>query len=193
MIADRTQEMSLGGVGMIHITKCVLVFMRAACLVGLVSVGHVGVVGAADPQAGAWSGGVAIGFLGYTPDGTAFATNIHADYFLNRQLSVGPLAQFAVTGDLFQFGLSGQGKYWLDLPGVDKRLKANLQGGLGFLHADLHRSDTSFLIPIGVGLDFALNQHMSLFSTFLINFTDIDVGRRADATVMPGLTFGVRF
>jgi hypothetical protein len=146
-----------------------------------------------EPQAGAWSGGAAIGFLGNTPDETAFATNVHADYFLNRQMSVGPLAQLAVTGDLFQFGLSGQGKYWLDLPGLEKRLKMNLQGGLGVLYADLHTSDTSFLIPIGVGLDYALNQQVSLTSTFLLNFTDVDTGRGTGTHVMPGLTFGIRF
>ncbi len=178
---------------MIHKMKCVREFVRVICLMGLVSVTYVGVSGAAEPQAGAWSGGAAIGFLGNTPDGTAFATNVHADYFLNRQISVGPLAQLAVTGDLFQFGLSGQGKYWLDLPGLDKRLKMNLQGGIGFLYADLHTSDTSFLIPIGVGLDYALNQQVSLTSAFLLNFTDINSGRGTDANVMPGLTFGVRF
>ena len=149
---------------------------QAVCMIGLVIGVNSGVSAAAEPQAGAWSGGAAIGFLGNTPDGTAFATNVHADYFLNRQLSVGPLAQFAVTGDLFQVGLSGQVKYWLDLPGIDQRVKVNLQGGLGFLHADLHMFDTSWLIPIGVGLDFALNQHVSLTSTFLLNFTDVDTG-----------------
>ena len=177
---------------MIRITKCVREFVRAICLVGLVAVAFVGPSGAAELQAGAWSGGAAIGFLGYTPDGTAFATNLHADYFLNRQVSVGPLAQLAVTGDLFQIGVSGQGKYWLDLPGLDPRLKLNLQGGLGFLHADHHSSDTSFLIPIGVGLDYALNGQVSLISTFLLNFTDVETGRRTDANVMPGLTFGIR-
>ncbi len=77
---------------MIHMTKCVWGFVSAVCLMGLVSVTHVEVSGAAEPQAGAWSGGAAIGFLGNTPDGTAFATNVHADHFLNRQISVGPLA-----------------------------------------------------------------------------------------------------
>ena len=179
---------------MTHITKCVRGLVCAVWLMGLVTVVHVEVSGAAEPQAGAsWSGGAAIGFLGNTPDGTAFATNVHAEYFLNPQISVGPLAQFAVTGDLFQFGLSGQGKYWFDLPGLDTRFKMNLQGGLGFLHADLYRSDTSFLIPIGVGLDFALNQQVRLTSTFVLNFTDVDTGRGTDANVMPGLTFGVRF
>ena len=74
---------------------------------------------AALPRADAWSGSTAIGFLDNTPDGTAFARNFHAEYFLNHQISVGPLAQLAVTEDLFQFGLSGQAKYWLDLPGFD--------------------------------------------------------------------------
>jgi hypothetical protein len=178
---------------MIQMTTGVRGLVWAVCLMGLASVTHVGVSGAAEPRAGAWSGGAAIGFLGNTPDGTAFATNFHADYFLTHQVSVGPLAQLAVTGDLFQFGFSGQGKYWLDLPGLDTRLKMNLQGGLGFLHADLHRSDTSFLIPIGVGLDFALSQQVSLTSTFLLNFTDVNTGRGTDASVMPGLTFGIRF
>ena len=68
----------------------------------------------------------------------------------------------------------------------------NLQGGLGFLHADRHTSDTSFLISIGVGLDIALNQQVSLSSTFLLNFTDVDTGRRMGASVMPRLTFGDR-
>ena len=178
---------------MIHMTTCVRGFVWAVCLMGLATATHVEVSGAAEPRAGDWSGGAAIGFLANTPDGTAFATNLNADYFLNRQVSVGPLAQLAVTGDLFQIGVSGQGKYWLDLPGLDQRLKMNLQGGLGFLHAGLHRSDTSFLIPIGVGLDFALNQQVSLISTFLLNFTDVDTGRGTDTNVMPGLTFGIRF
>jgi hypothetical protein len=174
-------------------TKYVRGFVQVVCLTGLVSVATGSVTAAAEPPAGTWSGGAAIGFLGNTPDGTAFATNVHADYFLTRQISVGPLAQFAVTGDLFQVGLSGQVKFWLNLPGVDNRLKVNLQGGLGFLYADRHSSDVSWLIPIGVGVDFALNQHLNLMSTFLLNFTDVETGRGTGASVMPGLTFGVRF
>lgn len=148
---------------------------------------------AAEPKTGAWSGGGAIGFLGNTPDGTAFAANLNADYFITHQLSIGPLAQIAATGDLSQIGFSGQGKFWIDLPELDKRLRLNLQGGIGFLHADLHTSDTSWLIPIGIGLDYAMNEKLSLTSTFLLNFTDVNTGRGTDAHVMPGLTFGVRF
>lgn len=148
---------------------------------------------AAEPQAGAWSGGGAIGFLGNTPDGTAFATNLNADYFVTPQISLGPLAQIAATGDLFQFGFSGQAKLWFDLSNVDKRLRLNLQGGLGFLHSDLFESDDSWLIPIGVGVDFAVNEKLSLTSNFLLNFADVHTGRGTDAHIMPGLTFGIRF
>jgi len=37
------------------------------------------------------------------------------------------------------------------------------------------------------------HEQLSLMSTFLLNFTDVDTGRRSGATVMPGLTFGIRF
>lgn len=67
--------------------KCVWGFVHAVCLIGLLSVATVSVSEAAEPQGGTWSGGATIGFLGNTPDGTAFATNLHTDYFLNGQLS----------------------------------------------------------------------------------------------------------
>lgn len=148
---------------------------------------------AADPKTGTLSGGGAIGFLADTPDGAAFAVNVNADYFINPNVSVGPLFQLAATGDLSQLGFSGQGKIWIDLPGAERRTKLTLQGGLGFLHSDLFDSDTSWLIPIGIGLDYAMSPKISLTATFLLNFTDIDTGRGTDAHVMPGLTFGVRF
>ena len=148
---------------------------------------------AADPKTGTWSGGGAIGFLADTPDGTALALNLNLDYFLNRDVSVGPLFQLAATGDLSQVGFSGQGKFWIDLAGVEHRAKLTLQGGIGFLNSDLVQSDTSWLIPVGIGLDYKLNPKISLTTTFLLNFTDIETGRRKDAHVMPGLTFGVRF
>ena len=168
-------------------------WMWMIVFMGLVACFADGPLHAAEPKTGAWSGGGAIGFLGNTPDGTAFATNLNADYFVTPQVSLGPLAQIAATGNLFQFGLSGQAKLWFDLPDFDKRLRLNLQGGMGFLHADLRTSDTSWLIPIGVGLDYALDEKLSLTSTFLINFTDIHTSRGNNAHIMPGLTFGIRF
>lgn len=140
-----------------------------------------------------WSGGAAVGFLSNTPDGTAFALNAHADRFLQRNVSLGPLLQLGFTGDLTQIGFSGQGKYWIDLPQTDNRAKLVLQAGMGFVHADFFRNDTSWLIPLGMGVDYALNRTVSLTGTFLLNFTDLDTGPRTHTNVMPGLTFGLRF
>jgi hypothetical protein len=148
---------------------------------------------AADLKTGTLSGGGAIGFLANTPDGTAFAFNLNADYFIHPNVSVGPLFQLAATGDLFQFGLSGQGKLWIDLPGTEHKARLTLQGGFGFLHSDLFEADTSWLIPLGVGLDYTISPKISVTATFLLNFTDVDTGGGTGAHVMPGLTFGVRF
>lgn len=180
---------------MIQLQKWTWPFMYASCCCLAVFLSAIpdGVLSAAEPQEGTWSGGAAVGFLGNTPDGTAFATNLHADYFTTNKFSLGPLAQFAITGDLVQAGFSAQGKYWWNVAGVDPRLKANLQAGIGFVHANYLTSDTAFLIPLGVGLDYALNQKVNLISTFLLNFTDIDTGRGNDANVMPGVTVGIRF
>jgi len=168
-------------------------FVYALVVVFMIGLQRPYTTNAADPKTGTWSGGGAIGFLADTPDGTALALNLNLDYFLNRDVSVGPLFQLAATGDLSQVGFSGQGKFWIDLPGVEHRAKLTLQGGIGFLHTDLVEPDTSWLIPVGIGLDYKLNPKISLTTTFLLNFTDIDTGRRKDAHVMPGLTFGVRF
>ena len=139
-----------------------------------------------------WSGGAGVGFLSNTPDGTAFAFNMHADRFVQRNVSLGPLLQLGFTGDLTQVGFSGQGKYWIDVPQTDNRAKLVLQAGLGFVHADFFRNDTSWLIPLGMGVDYALNRTISLTGTFLLNFTDLDTGPGTHTNVMPGLTFGLR-
>jgi hypothetical protein len=148
---------------------------------------------AADPKAGTWTFGAALGFLSDTPDGTAFALNGHADGFIDRKFSVGPLLQLAATGDLAQIGLSGQAKYWIDIPGTENRLKVTVQGGIGFVHAAFRDDDTSWLIPVGAGADYRLNDSLNITGTFLLNFTDLDTGRGSDPRVMPGFTVGVRF
>jgi hypothetical protein len=148
---------------------------------------------AADLNAGTVSGGGALGFLANTPDGAAFAVNVNADYFIHTNVSVSPLFQLAATGDLFQSGLSGQGKLWIVVPGTQHKVKLTLQGGLGFVHADFLESDTSWLIPLGFGLDFMLTPTSSFTTTFLLNFTDLDTGGGTGAQAMPGLTFGFRF
>jgi hypothetical protein len=118
---------------------------------------------------------------------------MNADRFVSRNVALGPLLQLGFTGDMTLIGFSGQAKSWIDIPETDNRLKLVLQAGIGFVHADFRQADTSWLVPLGVGLDYAVNQTVSLTTTFLLNFTDLDTGPGTHTNVMPGLTFGVRF
>ena len=157
---------------------------------------------------GQWSGGGGVGFLGSTPDGIAeFAMNGHADYFMTPRFSVGPLAQYAGIGNDFMFGLSAQAKGWWTLPNTDNRLKLVLQGGFGFISAGIKDTDSrtantyaSFLIPLGVGLDYAMTPRLAVTADLLLNFTSLGETVRANGrefdlhtTLMPGFYLGVRF
>jgi hypothetical protein len=131
-------------------------------------------------RAGRFVFGAGLGLQAATVDDTAYAIGLSGDYFFTNQLSLGPLMQFGFTSDLFQFGLSAQAKYHFDLPQVPQ-LKPHLEGGIGFLYANLDRpgsgskDDTSFLIPLGVGLEYRLSPRLSLDTTAFFNFTDISV------------------
>jgi Outer membrane protein beta-barrel domain len=137
-------------------------------------------VPASVSRAGRFVFGAGLGLQANTVDDTAFAFGLSGDYFFTDHLSIGPLMQFGMTSDLFQFGLSAQAKYTFDLPRVPE-LKPHLEGGIGFLYANLdkpgsgNKDDTSFLIPLGVGLEYRLSPRLSLDTTAFFNFTDISV------------------
>ena len=153
-------------------------FLLAALLAGTVADAQQ--VPASVSRAGRFVFGAGLGLQANTVDDTAFAIGLSGDYFFTNNLSLGPLMQFGVTGDLFQFGLSAQAKYTFDLPRAPE-LKPHLEGGIGFLYANLDKpgsgskDDTSFLIPLGVGLEYRLNPRLSLDTTAFFNFTDISV------------------
>jgi opacity protein-like surface antigen len=130
----------------------------------------------AASRAGKFAFGAGLGLLGDTPDGTAFALGFSGDYFLTNQLSIGPLLQMGFTGDLFQLGLTAQVKYTFDLPQIPQ-LKPHAEAGIGFVYADLDpgTDDINFLIPLGVGAEYKLSERLSLDTTLLFNFTDLDV------------------
>ncbi|ALA58323.1 outer membrane beta-barrel protein [Nitrospira moscoviensis] len=164
--------------------------------------------GAGEPGPGQWSAGAGLGFVGNTPDGAAeFAFNGHADYFVAPRFSLGPLAQYAGAGNDFLFGLSAQARYWWDISGFDRPAKLILQGGLGFVRAGIKDTDSgvantygSFLMPIGVGIDYAVTPRLALTADFLLNFTSLGEtvrigGREVDlhTNVMSAFYLGVRF
>lgn len=92
-----------------------------------------------------------------------------------------------------RIGFSGQAKSWVDIPETDNRVKLVPQTGIGFVHADVHQNDTSWLIPLAAGLDYEVHQTIRLTTTFLLIFTDLHTGQGSHTNVMPGLTFGARF
>lgn len=186
-----TPRLSLSLLGMIFATPCLLAFAEVD-----------------DLRPGEWSGGAGLGFLGNTPDGAAeFAIKGHADYFLTHSVSVGPLAQYAGAGNDFLFGLSAQGKYWWDVPSSRNMAKVVIQGGIGFVRAGIKDTDsgtantyTSFLIPLGVGVDCTVSKHVAVTADLLLNITSLGETVRAAGRIfdlhtnlMPGLYFGVRF
>ncbi len=104
------------------------------------------------------------------------------------------------------FGLSAQAKYWWDIPG-SHRARLVVQGGVGFIRAGIEDADsgvtdtyTSFLIPLGIGLDYALSQRFAVTADVLLNVTSLGQTMRAGGrdvdlhtNLMPGLDLGVRF
>jgi hypothetical protein len=146
-----------------------------------------------ESQAGRWTAGSSMGFLGSTPDGTALAMNGQVDYGVTDRVSVGPLLQVGLTDDQTLVGLSPQVKYGIDMPGTHGRGKLVLQGGVGFAHSDFLGDDTSWLVPLGVGYDYTLQSGLSLTATSMVNFTDLHTGGGTGADVMPGFLVGLRF
>jgi hypothetical protein len=134
--------------------------------------------GSKDQRIGSFIFGVGLGLQADTPDGTSLALGLSGDYYLTQGFSIGPLLQMGFTDDLFQLGLSAQAKYAFDLAKIPD-LKPHIEGGIGFIYSDLERrrdeDDVSFLIPVGIGAEYRLTNSISLDTTFLFNFTDLDV------------------
>jgi Outer membrane protein beta-barrel domain len=159
-----------------------------------------------DSRPGQWSGGAGVGFLANMSDGPEFGLTGHADYFLTQRLSVGPLVQYAGAGNDIVVGVSTQARYWWNIRASGKA-KLVVQGGIGFAWADIEDTDsgaagtyTSFVIPVGVGLDYAVTGRVAVTADLLLNFTSLGEhvragGREVDlhTIVMPGLFLGVRF
>ena len=158
-------------------------------------------------EPGRWSGGAGVGFWANTPDGVEFGLAAHAEYLWTRTFSVGPLAQYAGAGNDHLVGVTVQAKRWWGIPGTRRPVRLAVQGGLGYLWADIEDADTgaavtdsSFLIPLGIAVDYAVSRRVAVTVEVLVNLTalgeKVRVGdREVDlrTNVMPALYLGVRF
>jgi hypothetical protein len=179
--------------------------LAALSLAGLATAGgaHADVT---DPGPSRWSGGAGVGFLGNSPDGPEPALAGHAQYLVTDRLSVGPLVQYAGAGNDVIVGLSMQVRYWWSIL-ARGRARLVVQGGVGFVHAVIEdadsgaeKTDSSFVIPVGMGLDYAVTPRIAVTADLVLNVTslggDVSVGDREvdlHTNIMPAFYLGVRF
>lgn len=148
-----------------------------------------------------WGFGSGLGFTAGTVNDTVFNLAFSADYFLDRNFSVGPLMQLSPTGDLFQISFAGVGRYYFRL---NNGINLVPFTGIGLLHADLDRgvgagridrNDTSWYIPIGVSLEYQATHNLALTSTLIVNLHDINLSPslQENDTSSVAMLFGFRF
>lgn len=113
-------------------------FSRWTCAAALVAIVAAGTVSAtpalADEQR--WGFGSDLGLTSGTVNGTVFTMALSADYYLDRNFSIGPMMQLSPVCDLFQVSFAGVSRYHF-------RLKNGINlvpfTGIGLIHADLDR------------------------------------------------------
>lgn len=132
----------------------------------------------AEPRRGLSLGG-GIGFAE-----EEFMLSFEAPYQIDRHFSLGPLLQLAVEENAVLVMGSANGRFgWrlselmTDPEPVARRLGFFLQGGAGISHLSVDRGpnfgdadDTAFLINIGAGGEFDINDRVVLTSHMLVNF-----------------------
>ena len=122
---------------------------------------------------------------------------VNHDLFLKPNLSVGEAS--LVTRDPVQMWRAAQTRLWVDLPNSETSNKLFLQSGLGFLERDpllqLQSSlaPPSVVIPLGVGMEYALRSKHSLTTMFSLDVSESRSGLGASTQIAPGLSFGLRF
>jgi len=180
--------------------------MNRSMLLGLFMMAFIAVWGVSSSQAqesrtNQMVLGVDLGPALGTIDGSAFTLALSGDYYSSRNLSFGPLVQLAFTGDLSQVGISGQLKYTFDVP-HGSPFRPNFQVGLGFVHADHEnwngagtgsRSDTSYLIPVGLGFEYKVQAGILLSTTALLNFSNLNNAAGGFWQDSLSLLLGIRF
>ena len=180
------------------------IFSRWACAASLLSIVAVSAfVGESHAQADGqrWEFGSDLGLTAGTVNGTVFTMGFNADYYIDRNFSIGPMMQISPMGDLFQISFAGVGRYHFRL---NNSINLVPFSGIGLLHADLDRgtgpgridrNDTSWYIPIGVSLEYQASSNIALSSTLIVNLHDINLSpslRENDQTSV-ALLFGFRF
>jgi hypothetical protein len=173
----------------------------AASLLAILAAGTAVSASRAQADENRWGFGSDLGLTTGTVNGTVFTLAFNADYYIDRNFSIGPMMQISPMGDLFQISFAGVGRYHFRL---NNGINLVPFSGIGLIHADLDRgtgpgridrNDTSWYIPIGVSLEYQAAHNLALSSTLIVNLHDINLSPSLpenDQTSV-ALLFGFRF
>jgi hypothetical protein len=116
--------------------------------------------------------GASLGFFADDPGGLNLGFEIPIE--VNRNLSVGPWLTLGLADDFLLLSATANVRYHFDVfEGAKLReLRPFLQGGMGISHYDDDDRDddeTGFLINMGLGVEYALSEHVGLGSNIMFN------------------------
>ncbi len=149
-----------------------------------------------------WGFGSGLGFTSGTVNNTVFTLGFNADYYIDRNFSIGPMMQISPTGNLFQIAFAGVGRYHFRF---NNGINFVPFTGVGVIHADLDkgagptridRNDTSWFIPIGLSLEYQVVRNLALTSTLQVNLHEINLAPslpekdHTSITLLFGFNFG---
>jgi hypothetical protein len=121
---------------------------------------------------------------------------INGDLFVHANLSVGEASP--VIPDPSRSWQTVQAKLWFDMPTSFLSARLFVQSGLGvlqpdpFLQSQNSLGSSSWLLPLGIGLDDPRADH-SLLTMFSLNVSELRSGPQNGTHLMPGLLLGIRF
>jgi hypothetical protein len=138
-----------------------------------------------DPQSDHELGNVSLGgSLGLSFSPVGFYTTGEADFWFARFFSIGPLIQFSIGRD-FIFAASGGPKLTFDFADNDFTdfVKPYVQAGAGIVliagergprRDGRSRAEVGLLLNLGMGVDFYIDEQLSLGTGFLFNIMPTD-------------------
>ncbi len=171
------------------------------CMYSMLALGLVAWTAAQTEARSSIDYGQDIGVVSGSPDGTNFAMQFTMDWHVSKGFSIGPMIQFVPPGDFMMIGGALATRYRYDL----KQYTSNFESewlrtisplmptsvvpflGMGGMHTFIRRGngadrfeghDSSYYVPLGVGVEWELHKSFSLSATFVHNFHDISYGNQ---------------
>ena len=113
-----------------------------------------------------------LGFFADDPGGLNLGFEIPIE--VNRNLSIGPWVALGLADDFLLVSATANLRYHFDVFEGAKlsKLRPFLQGGMGLTYYDddeLDDDDTGFLMNMGMGVEYAVDEHVGIGSNIMFN------------------------